>query len=60
MKQVVIAVTLGVLMCGTSYAADRNIEMSTAPMEAELGESIVFQCNGVGDWRRRYDQQQLT
>ncbi len=53
MKKVLIAVGLGVLISGASYAANRDIQMSTTPTEAVLGESVQFQCNGVGDWSRR-------
>ncbi len=55
MKNVVIAVSLGVLISTSCYADDddRKIQMSTNPSEAVLGESVLFQCKAEGDWRRR-------
>ena len=51
MKHVVIAVSLGILISGNGYAADRHIEMSTNPVQAVLGETVQLQCTGDGEWR---------
>jgi len=53
MKKVLIVLSLGVFMSSGAYAADRSIQMSTAPTEAVVGESILFQCTAEGDWKRR-------
>jgi len=46
MKRVVVAVSLGILISSSGYAADRYIEMSTNPDVAVLGESVNFECAG--------------
>ncbi len=40
MKQVVIAVSLGVLISSSCYAADRYIEMSTNPDQALISKIV--------------------
>ena len=51
MKHVVIAVSLGVLISGNCYAADRYIQMSTDVQEAVPGKNVQLQCTAGGDWQ---------
>ena len=53
MKQVVIAVSLGVLMSSSAFADDRYIEMSANPTPSVLGEAVQLQCAAKGEWRSR-------
>jgi hypothetical protein len=51
MKKRAIMMVLCILMGSSCYAADRNIKMSTNPVQGMLGQSIHFVCTGEGKWR---------
>ncbi len=51
MKTTVIAAALCILMGGSCYAADRSITMTTTPAQVSLGQTVQFECTGVGNWR---------
>ena len=46
-----VMASLCVLVGSSCFAADRSIEMSTNPAVATLGQSVQFECTGVGSWR---------
>ena len=53
MKNVVIAVSLGVLISTSCYAEDddRYIKMLANPSESVPGGTVHIQCIGDGEWR---------
>lgn len=48
MRSSIITTCLVMLMCGSSYAADRSITMSHNPTEPVVGEKVQFQCDAAG------------
>jgi hypothetical protein len=51
MKISLITAALCILLGGSCYAGDRAITMSTAPAQVPLGQTVHFECTGVGEWR---------
>ena len=53
MKNRIVTVCCIILMSGTSFAANRSVEMSAAPAQPSVGTTVQLKCSAEGDWGRR-------
>jgi len=59
MKRVVFSMITSVMICSSSLAASRNIDMSLDPAGVFIGDTITVQCDALGEWESQLERARI-